>query len=334
VSAGERFQAFQRFCRNAPTLTDIDTNNLETVYCIAEALQEARIPTVELDTESVAIGDMIVAIRLWIWKIYQQCPLRNRRRKTKGQTYDRFFQIIKRLGINERLSVITTNYDLIYEYLSYAHGTPCYYPFDNLSATPGCLQIGSGMSPFVLLSQADCPGATPVYKLHGSVNFFEDDSAPGHPTFYVSTNQGDDTPIGKSHNYKGVPAIFAVDAIWDIRKKYGDGMVPAIVPPTYAKLTSKPWLVTLWNAALRAISDANRIAFIGYSLPESDGFIRALVHGALALRHGGGVPEVVVIDPCEAVHERFKGLFKTMYREIGTHTLGDCPTEELERIFS
>ena len=74
--------------------------------------------------------------------------------------------------------------------------------------------------------------------------------------------------------------------------------MPAIIPPTYAKLQRQPWLRRTWNRAFRAIKEAKLLIFIGYSMPESDGFMRAMIQGALAARSDPDPgPEVFVVNP-------------------------------------
>jgi hypothetical protein len=123
-----------------------------------------------------------------------------------------------------------------------------------------------------------------------------------------------------SHGFEGKPAIFAVDAIWSLRKQRSN-LVPAIVPPTYAKLGRKEWLVQIWAHALEALRTAKTVLFIGYSMPPSDGAMRALIHGAFATGRASSPRRVIVIDPGEETQENYRGLFGTCLQDIGPHTL-------------
>jgi hypothetical protein len=167
------------------------------------------------------------------------------------------------------------------------------------------------------------PNALVLCKLHGSVNFFDtvcsdqprlrvciDTIQAGKkiggsriPTYHPPADSMHDPEKCKCR-----PAIFAQDAIWSLRERYGKTLFPAIVPPTYAKLQGQPWLRPIWHAAFQAIEAARAIVFIGYSLPPSDGFMRAIFQGALASRQGIG-PAVYVVDPSECVFQRYAQLF-------------------------
>jgi len=152
-------------------------------------------------------------------------------------------------------------------------------------------------------------------KLHGSVNFFQNNSKPDG--LFIANDLGDNTLIGRSGVWKNKPAIFAVDAIWNIRKKHENNLTPSIIPPTYAKLTQQPWLREIWNKALIAMSEAKKIIFIGYSMPGSDGFIESFVHASMMLRINKGLtlPRVYAItrDSKGGVYRRYIDLFKNCF---------------------
>jgi hypothetical protein len=68
--------------------------------------------------------------------------------------------------------------------------------------------------------------------------------------------------------------------------------------------------------AFRAFIDAKKIIFIGYSMPDSDGFMRAFIHAAMAKRYPNQLPKIYVIDMCEKVHNHYKKLFNDMYKPV------------------
>lgn len=321
VEAADVFYAFQKVCRRSPTVTSEDAENLETVFCIAEAMNEAGLSTIRLQDTDYALDQLIEKIQLWLWKIYQQCPLLNRDRKTREQTYTDFFGLLSESCIWKRTTVISTNYDLIFEYMSWKNGALCAYPFKGLSDGVNIINAGHGSTPYLRVNQDDPEVHFVLCKLHGSVNYFEDVSNSSDHKLFVAIDLGDDKPIGQSYNFLNKPAIFAVDAIWKIRNDYGQSLTPAIVPPTYAKVARKHWLASVWNYAFKALSTANTILFIGYSMPPTDGFMRALIHAALATGTRTNRPNVFVVDPNSQVHENYSALFGASYRDIGRHTL-------------
>ncbi len=333
--AGLTFQHFQEFCKRASTLSCDDVNNLETVFCIAEALRESGCSELNLESQRYEINVLIRQIQLWLWKIYQQCPVmnpeRNRDKKVNEETYKRFFPIIK--NDCKRITVISTNYDLVYEYLSWTHDMRCFYPFNNDKKVKA-IEAGCGSEKYICQNENEHPSTIIMCKLHGSVNYFQNVCKDETDDLFVTCDISDGNPIGKSKIKRNVPAIFAVDAIWDIRKKYGETFTPAIIPPTYAKLARKSWLVEIWNSAFNALKNAKKIVFIGYSMPESDGFMRSLIHGAMASRNCKTLPEIYVIDPCKKVFEEYKGFFKEMFKSEKPECFNCAVKGTLEKLFN
>jgi len=86
----------------------------------------------------------------------------------------------------------------------------------------------------------------------------------------------------------------AVDAIHELT--INRNLVPAIIPPTYAKLEDRDWLREIWKCAADALSSASKWIFIGYSFPRSDGFMKSLINLSLIFRKQR-LPEIIVVDP-------------------------------------
>ena len=158
-----------------------------------------------------------------------------------------------------------------------------------------------------------------VYKLHVSTNFFTAALSASQSRFFVSGDvpkQG--TRIGKTPAWKEFPSVFALDAMFALRSRYGMDFVPAIIPPTYAKLRSETWLQRIWAGAREALSSANSLVFIGYSFPESDGFMRSMFAAGLAHRSTREL-SVLAIDPepSETVFDKYKKVFKPLNLQVG-----------------
>jgi hypothetical protein len=328
VDAAKVFYAFRAFCKKSGTLSCEDANNLETTFSIAEAMREADIPNVEIDGRSYAMNQVYRDMQIWTWKMYQWYPLRSRRKPDAyPQAYDLFFKVLKDTGVQNRLVVITTNYDLVYEFEAYRANIPCVYPLEHVQES----EAGNdGRSRFCFVD-ADEMHRVPICKLHGSVNYFYDDACGPRCDPFVFTDLAGKTPIGKSRLTERVPAILADEAIWNIREKLGGSLTPEIIPPTYAKLTGRPWLRAVWNRAFRALANAEKIVFIGYSMPDSDGFMRALIHGAMAARGSGSPAQIDVVDPSEATRRRYERLFRRGIRSWPKR-LGNITEGELYRI--
>jgi len=310
ISAAETFEGFQKLLLQKNVLNQKEINNMETLFCIAESLYESGIKILEINGNLKGIETLIEEIKLWLWKVYQQYPPLNAKRRdgVEEKVLDDFFKIIKDAKIQNKITVLSTNYDLVYEYCSWKNKISCAYPL----SWDTDFKAGHGDNHFISQYE-DTKGKTLVCKLHGSVNFFYKLSE-NHDKLSIASDLGNEREIGKSGSWNDLPAIFAVDSIWNIRNKYGNGYVPAIIPPTYAKLRGYPWLQEIWKVAFESVKNAKKIIFIGYSFQKSDGFIKAFFQGALAMRENNSKLDIHLIDPKEEVHNRFEDIFKSLYR--------------------
>lgn len=77
--------------------------------------------------------------------------------------------------------------------------------------------------------------------------------------------------------------------------------------PSFLKRLDHPILETIWRTASEALARAESVVVWGYSLPESDAAIRALLQG-LSARVRRGEAEAVVHDPSQRVLRRWRAL--------------------------
>jgi len=70
---------------------------------------------------------------------------------------------------------------------------------------------------------------------------------------------------------------------------------PMIIPPSYSKDMSNMYLAVVWNQAFRALRDADRIVFCGYSFPDADIHVKYLVKRAQLNRNREVQPLGVVL---------------------------------------
>lgn len=291
-NAYREFKNFQKFCEQAHKFVTIDSNNMETIFCMAEIMLQSN--SAEMSNRKFD------QIKRWLWKIYHRCPPAESSREVLAGPYLELIDILKTFDLGSKLNVITTNYDLLFEYIAWKKNLMCAYPFENENLEK--LRFLEYDIPYILIRENEV--APIICKLHGSINFFE-----SKKKFYISDNSvppNNNLKIGESL-IKGMPEIFAFDALYSLMKS-GEPSAPSIVPPTYAKLEGKPWLHEMWNGALRSIQNANHIIFIGYSMPQTDGFIHALIQSAMALREYNPPPKVFVIDP--APSKEYQRLFR------------------------
>lgn len=88
-------------------------------------------------------------------------------------------------------------------------------------------------------------------------------------------------------------------------------LAPIIVPPGWRKPGVNDLLIPVWQRAVAELRDAQRLAIVGYSMPESDIFFRYLLALGIDL---GSLDRVMVLDISEDVIERYKTLFDEVFR--------------------
>lgn len=332
LQAGEVFREFQEYCRKAATCAEIDSSNVEDVFCMADVLEATSMHQIALPGGPCAIRHVLDQIRLWLWKIYQSCPPLDYAESTSDYKrlagpYLRFFEVLSRHLKPGQVTVISTNYDLILEHFGWRSGFPCAYP-------EGPSEIHVGGRPEKYLGHL--PESVRVCKLHGSVNLFDFGRGRDVRLAVDVAKAGDH--IGKSVAPTDRPAVFALDALWAIRRKQGTLPVPAIVPPTYAKIGGDDWLRRVWYDARDALQRCRTLAFIGYSLPRSDGFMTSMIQAAMALRESPTPPNVYVVDPDahdgSDLRNRYRGLFGPISEKLTfvPKAFAEAVDHDLERI--
>jgi hypothetical protein len=294
AKAGRLFEEFRLFCERAKPFVQIDADNMEEVFCMAEAMREAKVLNVTLPSGKINLDELLRNIRIWLWKIYQRNPSLQYKGNQKAlqQPYNRFVSMLRDRHLWPQTTVLTTNYDLVFEAYAWMNGVLCTYPRPWIP-----LRVGSRYESYIADDDQDAPL---ILKLHGSVNFFAKpyESEENRLAIAVDVGQRGDPAIGKSHLPSSRPAIFAYDAEYALQDRYGPSLGdPAIIPPTYAKLRGFSWLRRIWALAFEALRDSEKIVFIGYSMPESDGFLRAMIRSAMAAREDPNPPFVYVFDP-------------------------------------
>ncbi len=298
--AGNAYMCFHKHCAKAGSHLQLDAENIEDLFSMAEMLEH-----IGYREEHEALGDLYREVKLWLWKIYQQCPPMSQRDKCPG--LDLYLGLMKKLQpAMNRLTVITTNYDVVWESLSHKGGSKSCYPFSRSEARDLIAEKGetgnASVSPGLTFVGVSDDGQGPlVCKLHGSVNYFIKGKAFGISRQICKKTQG----IHKS-GIAGQPEILGLDTIYEFN--IVQNWVPEFVPPTYSKLTPSSWLSETWQAAIEALRTAKKVVFIGYSMPETDGFMKAMFGSAFAKRTAP--PEIHVFDPSCEVLLKYKKFFR------------------------
>lgn len=334
------FEQFQRYCRTSKIMSEDDIDNMEQIFTIAEVLRESGIAEIKLDKTMYQIQELIAHIQLTLWKVYQKCPLISKQLEISTpikDIYRPFFEELR--GHIGKVTIITTNYDLIIESMFLDLGYRCIYPILN-NGHKRSIIVGqrtledvknnnsryveylykveeSGQTgDFKIVTNDEYRNSPILCKLHGSINYFYDTREEIGKQIYVADDLGNGEHIGKSGSWNNRPSILALDAIWNLHNKYGRSLAPAIIPPTYSKLTGHNWLREIWHVAFRALAKAKRILFIGYSFTETDGFMRAMLQGAMAMREAEDFPEIYLIDKSKETICRYKKLFKSELTKV------------------
>jgi hypothetical protein len=178
--------------------------------------------------------------------------------------------------------VITTNYDVLIERafreVRGEEGNPA-----SLYSVP----VTPALSRFAAVLGGDVIGPFALLKLHGSLNWYYSgrESYFGEPIFNTETPTGWNT----SHSVE------------DVQRAVSD-KTPLVIPPTFGKSSffQNETILTIWQNAWRAVTDADRLFCLGYSLPPSDLNMVHLLRG-ISFRRG----QVVVVNrTADARHYR------------------------------
>lgn len=134
-------------------------------------------------------------------------------------------------------------------------------------------------------------GKIPLYKLHGSLNW----------SFCPLCGEISE------HHEKVAHLLFSQSNTINCENCHGENSQAIIIAPTLYKSYNISRLNNVWDSAALAISRADRLCFIGYSLAPADTSIIAMVKRAL------NAPvkkrEVVVINPNWHTCKRYQQIF-------------------------
>ncbi len=320
--AGKIFQKFQKYSLNVSEFMNIDINNMEDVFCLADIIEGTSISSNPIsEVDNLRINEIITDIRLWLWKIFQQCPPINNKRLTAQNNvykYKKFFQfLIDEHKKNTNISIITTNYDLMPEFFINELKGKCTYNIQHRCKEWKVLKDSTRK--FV---GVDDNGSIPIYKLHGSVNYFFNGNGNKDIVNIVIDKLNAKARVGNSIGPKtekifaNRPSLFPMDAIFELKKSNsGQIPTPAIIPPMYSKIESMKWLKSIWNNSLTAIRNAKIIVFIGYSFPQSDGFMKSFFQSALIGRKNQKPPIIINLDKNKDIKGTYCKIFNNMNDE-------------------
>lgn len=201
----------------------------------------------------------------------------------------------------DRVSVITTNWDVLFDHAlkrAIDNGQPeklsvvdycCYvssWDANDDTIKPGLLAVGYGGYNIKYL------------KLHGSMNWFQ---CPMCQRMYVRF--GEEIEIMKAAYCRHCRKNYDMSEIRSIKLQSN------LLLPTYLKNLSNIQIKLVWQNAAIELSEADRIVFIGYSLPAADFEIRQLL--ARMIRPNAEIQVVVYPKGASVAAEidRYKNFF-------------------------
>lgn len=211
-----------------------------------------------------------------LWKIY---------RGIVPESAAFFGSVMNRLVQRERIdeyhtTVITTNYDVVAELAFHSIGRPL--------GLPGEWEpIAEEKTKHVLY---DPRGSTRIIcKLHGSVNWFLQPTSDSPETLRV------DGRIARMENFAlDDVRSYTIPAISRSKHSIPDPP-PLIVPPTLYKGSYPPCFNATWQAARKALRQADRVVFVGYSFPRSDTYMKYFL--TTSLSKSMDLKSVDILDP-------------------------------------
>lgn len=265
----KRLEKLQRGWRGATNIISGNEKNLEDVLSYTE---------MRADFASEDAEETSKAIRQILAKVYCQFD---------AVKYDEIVQrdFRKLLCISNSvrdwdhvLTVITTNYDMLADWALHRVG------LDPDLCLDGASFASESSGTPMYFKPGHYGEAVKLCKLHGSINWFlpkEDGPLEIDDRWELIQTAKGQLVIPRACN----TSHFERD-------------VPFLIPPTFVKRRGRDMMFDCWKAAHHALSTADLLAFIGYSFPASDTYMRFFLASALADNVHLG--RILVLDPMAA----------------------------------
>lgn len=262
--------------RKAAAFLVSNPTNLEDILSFSE--MSARLSSSQ---ESKAQRDRLLSILAKIYVKYSDV-------KEYWDRYKKFDKMLNGTFKSQAhsLSFITTNYDLNIESLCLSF---------NLNTSIGIEYDLINDSNAVIKNRFYSNSGIPLYKLHGSVNWFigneselliEDRVVQVHGPLSDKDDKTYPLPLQCSCRYE-FPSI------------------PTLIPPSFLKPELPNFLQQVWKKAATALAEAHIVIFIGYSFPQADTEMRYFL--ATALSENANLRDIYIVDPrASAIAERLR----------------------------
>ena len=265
--------------------------------------------------KSIRVGEALRKLKELVWRVYSRMDSI----EAWEGAYRLFTRSLKQFltrGDNS-IDIITTNYDGLPEMIMFALDRKATMPveFETLPlprrdyAPRGYCSV-SGIGGKKLYEKS---GRKNLHKLHGSVNWFVKNEEKSWKVYCW-----DDTfPPSKEGKVFHKP--FSASEAATIPEGYS----PVIVPPSVIKEYQIPAIKKSWEDASKAIGDADKIIFIGYSFPPSDTIMKFFLGTSLANNHKGC--RIIIID--KNANEVLKSLKEIFVDNICSYSIEQISAE-------
>lgn len=283
----------KRRAREGASMLEGPENNLEHILSfalMAQGLHHSGDPGKRTDFDKLC---------LILHRIYSDFPV------TKLDSYIGKFDALLGIGrgqqSNDEYVIITTNYDVIPEFLLKRKGL---HPFLPCPWKPIVTPLNQRAQSLY------ATGASPVMlcKLHGSLNWYDKDD--DFAQFHIMDRVLPGECRGEDREYRSVslPEVCFGE--------FKPPSPPIIMPPMFFKATSDRRFDPIWKAAGDALATANRVIFVGYSFPQSDSHMRYFL--AAHLVRNIDLDRISIVDPlADDICERLKESdFGTTFKQL------------------
>lgn len=150
------------------------------------------------------------------------------------------------------IKFITTNYDLCIESALFHSKVSIESFFDFKEDPSGHINVFGDF-------HKSYTKKVPLFKLHGSVNWFESENGIIVDNRIVLTGNG-----------AGFPFPYPLTRNYGTISNYQTERKPVIIPPSFLKPEISSQIKEIWSSAARSLQNADILIFIGYSFPQSD----------------------------------------------------------------
>ncbi|MDQ2085925.1 hypothetical protein RBH29_05665 [Herbivorax sp. ANBcel31] len=88
-----------------------------------------------------------------------------------------------------------------------------------------------------------------------------------------------------------------------------------MIPPTYFKMMSNPFLIQIWNKAEYELRESEKIVFCGYSMPDADIHIKYLLKRGI-LNRRITKPKIIIVNNHDSKKDEIKNEEELRYRRL------------------